>query len=48
MIAGEDLAMLNLRRIDVPKTETTTIIAPLHFQHLIEVAIEHFAAPIPS
>jgi len=48
MFAGKNFAVLDFRGIDVPKAKAAAVIAPLHFQHLIEVAIEHFAAPIPS
>ncbi len=45
MIAGKNLAILNGRGVDVPKAKATTVIAPLHLEHLIEVAIENFTAP---
>ena len=45
MITGKDFAILHYRGIDVPKAESTIVVAPLHLKHLIEVAIEDFAAP---
>jgi hypothetical protein len=47
MFAGEDFAVLNCRGIDVPQRKATTMVAPLHFEHLVKVAIENLAAPIP-
>ena len=45
MIAGENLAVLHLSGIDVPKMQALLAITPLHLEHLIEVAVENFALP---
>ena len=45
MVAGLDLAMLDLRRIDIPEAERAVVIAPLHLEHLVEIAIEDFTLP---
>ena len=45
MLAGLDLAMFDGCRVDVPKTERAVVIAPLHLEHLVEIAIEDFTLP---
>ena len=45
MVAGENFAILDRRRIEVPKMKRTVSISPVHLQHLIEVAVEDFAGP---
>ena len=47
MVAGEDFAILHLRRIDLPKVQSLAPASagPWHFEHLVEIAIEHFALP---
>ncbi len=45
VIACENLTVFNLGRIDVPQMHAIAVIAPLHLEHLVEIAIEDFALP---
>ena len=40
-----DFAVFDFVRVDVPETEGAALVAPMHLQHLIEVAVEDFALP---
>ncbi len=37
--------MVDFTAINVPEGEPSVTVAPLHFQHLVKVAVENFAAP---
>jgi hypothetical protein len=45
VVASENLAILNRRRIEFPKMKRPVSVSPVHLQHLIEVAVEDFARP---
>ena len=48
MVAGENLAVLDLGRVDLPQIQALVAPAtagPLHLQHLIEIAVEDFPLP---
>ena len=45
MVAGENFAILDRHRIEVPKMKRPGPVFPVHLQHLIEVAVEDFAGP---
>ena len=43
--ASENFAILNARRIELPKMKRTVSVSPVNLKHLIEVAIEDFTRP---
>jgi hypothetical protein len=45
VVAGQNLAILDRRRIEFPKMKGPGPFFQVHLQHLIEVAVEDFAGP---